>query len=109
MIVVLVTFIQRCMVFLLPYIVYLGFGLTGTSALTILMVQMSVYLAVDMLPLPGAQGITELMYRQVFRNIFTAEYVIPSMCVSRGISFYFLLFSSIGVCIVHRIRFKMSS
>lgn len=109
MIVVLVTFIQRCMVFLLPYIVYLGFGLTGTSALTILMVQMSVYLAVDMLPLPGAQGITELMYRQVFRNIFTAEYVIPSMCVSRGISFYFLLFASIGVCIVHRIRFKMSS
>ena len=106
-IVVIATFIQRCMVFILPYIVYLGFGLTGTDALTILMIQMSVYLAVDMLPLPGAQGITELMYRQVFRRIFTLEYVVPSMCVSRGISFYFLLIVSIVVCVVHRIRFKM--
>ncbi len=106
LVVVIATFVQRCLVFLLPYIVYCGFGMSGTGALTILMVQMSIYLAVDMLPLPGAQGITELMYRRVFQKIFTAEYVIPSMCVSRGISFYFLLFVSIGVCAAHRIWFK---
>ena len=106
--VVIATFVQRCLVFILPYIVYREFGLTGTNILTILMIQMSIYLAVDMLPLPGAQGITELMYRQAFRKIFTLKYVVPSMCVSRGISFYFLLFVSIAVCIVHRIQFKRS-
>ncbi len=106
-VVLLATFVQRCLVFLLPYIVYCGFGLDGTDAGTILMIQMSIYLAVDMLPLPGAQGITELMYRRAFRDIFTAEYVVPSMCVSRGISFYFLLFFSMAVCTVHHIRYRM--
>lgn len=106
-VVLLATFVQRCLVFLLPYIVYCGFGLDGTGACTILMIQMSVYLAVDMLPLPGAQGITELMYRRAFRDIFTAEYVVPSMCVSRGVSFYFLLFFSMAVCVVHHVRYRM--
>lgn len=101
------TFGQRCLVFILPYIVYCGFGLDGASALEILMIQMSIYLAVDMLPLPGAQGITELMYRRAFRDIFTAEFVIPSMCVTRGISFYFLLLFSMAVCVVHHVRFRM--
>lgn len=107
LIVIIATFVQRCFVFILPYIVYLGFGLSGTPALTILLIQMSIYLAVDMLPLPGAQGITELMYRRVFQNIFTAEYVVPSMCVSRGVSFYFLLFFSIAVCTIHYARIKL--
>lgn len=106
-VVFLLTFGQRCLVFILPYIVYRGFGLEGADALTILMIQMSIYLAVDMLPLPGAQGITELMYKRAFRDIFTIEYVVPSMCVSRGISFYFLLVFSIVVCIVHHVRFRM--
>lgn len=101
------TFAQRCLVFILPYIVYRGFGLEGTGAMTILMVQMSIYLAVDMLPLPGAQGITELMYKRVFRDIFTAQYVVPSMCVTRGISFYFLLFFSMAVCVIHHVRLQM--
>ena len=106
-VVLLATFVQRCLVFILPYIVYRGFGLEGTGALPILMIQMSIYLAVDMLPLPGAQGITELMYRRAFRDIFTLEYVVPAMCVSRGISFYFLLFFSMAVCIVRHVRFRM--
>ncbi len=106
-VVILATFVQRCLVFILPYIVYCGFGLSGTDALTILMIQMSIYLAVDMLPLPGAQGITELMYQRVFRDIFSLEYVVPSMCVTRGISFYFLLFFSIAVCVIHHVLFRM--
>ncbi len=106
--VILATVVQRCLVFILPYIVYCGFGLHGSDAVTIFMIQMSIYLAVDMLPLPGAQGITELMYRRAFRDVFTLEFVVPSMCVSRGISFYFLLFFSIAVCIIHHIRFRMN-
>lgn len=106
-VVILATFGQRCLVFILPYIVYRGFGLEGADALTILMIQMSIYLAVDMLPLPGAQGITELMYKRAFRDVFTVEYVVPSMCVTRGISFYFLLLFSMIVCVAHHVRFRM--
>lgn len=85
------TVIQRASVFFLTYLVYLGFHLSGVSALTVMMVQASVYIAVDMLPLPGAQGITELMYKAVFAGIFPGSFLTASMCVSRGINFYFLL------------------
>lgn len=100
--VVFVTFLQRCSVFVLTYLVYLGFGLEGAGAVKVILLQASVYIAVDMLPLPGAQGITELMYQTVFAHVFTGAYLIPSMLVSRGINFYFLLILSLGVVLVNR-------
>ncbi len=101
-----VTFLQRCSVFVLTYMVYLGFGLEGTSALRVILLQAAVYIAVDMLPLPGAQGITELMYQAVFTHVFTGIYLIPSMLVSRGINFYFLLVVSLLVVVAVRIGEK---
>lgn len=93
----LFTFVQRCSVFILTWIVYRGFALEGADALAIMLLQASVYIAVDMLPVPGAQGITELMYRNIFAGIFTGEYLMPSLYVTRGISFYFLLLVGIAV------------
>lgn len=101
--VIVMTFFQRSSVFLLTYAVYLGFGLRGTGVMKVFLLQASVYIAVDMLPLPGAQGITELMYQTVFAGVFTGAYLIPSMLVSRGINFYFLLLVSLGVVLINRI------
>lgn len=98
--VVLFTALQRISVFVLTYVIYLGFGLGGTGAFTVIMLQASVYIAVDMLPLPGAQGITELMYRKVFSTVFPGSLLTASMCVTRGINFYFLLIVSAGVTFV---------
>lgn len=88
------TVLQRCSVFFLTYLIYRGMGLHGQSMLTVMIVQASVYIAVDMLPLPGAQGITELMYKTAFAQIFPGAYLTASMCVTRGLNFYFLLIVS---------------
>lgn len=101
-IVIFVTFLQRCSMFVLTYMVYLGFGLEGAGAMKVILLQAAVYIAVDMLPLPGAQGITELMYQAVFVNVFTGAYLIPSMLVSRGINFYFLLIVSLAVVLINK-------
>lgn len=93
--VILLTFLQRFSVFFLTYIIYRGFSLKGTDAATIVLLQASVYIAVDMLPIPGAQGITELMYRHVFLGIFTETCLMPSLYVTRGINFYFLMLVSL--------------
>lgn len=85
------TFLQRCSLFLLTYFIYRGFGLSGYSPLLIMTLQASVYISVDMLPLPGSQGISELLYVSVFAPIFTDACLPSSMCVTRGLSFYFLL------------------
>ena len=83
-----VTFLQRSTVFLITGMVYLGFGLSGSSLFHILAVQAAVYIAVDMLPVPGAQGITELMYAAVFGGVFGTQYVKASMLLVRGMDFY---------------------
>lgn len=99
---IFITILQRSSLFVLTWMVYLGFGMHGADALTVILLQASVYIAVDMLPLPGAQGITELMYQAVFAKVFTQAYLIPSMMVSRGLNFYFLLIVSLGVVLINR-------
>ena len=56
--------------------VYLGFGLKDQMQPMLFYFRRPVYIAVDMLPLPGAQGITELMYQAVFARVFTPVYLI---------------------------------
>ena len=34
----------------------------------VILLQAAIYVAVDMLPIPGAQGVTEAMYKNVFRE-----------------------------------------
>ena len=85
------TFLQRCSLFLLPCLIYRGMDLNGYHALTIISLQASIYISVDMLPLPGSQGISELMYHTVFAPVFPGNTLTASMCITRGISFYFLL------------------
>lgn len=96
-VVVLGTFVQRMMVFVLTWFVYRGFHLNGTPVTTVLWIQAAIYIAVDMLPVPGAQGITELMYKAVFAAIFTNAYLMPSMLAVRGLNFYLLLVISLAV------------
>lgn len=90
-VVLLGTVVQRAAVFALTYVVYRGMGMSGVALTTIMWLQAAVYIAVDMLPIPGAQGITEAMYRRAFLNIFTAGHVTASMCISRGVSFYLMI------------------
>lgn len=52
LVLIAVTFLQRCSVFLLTYMVYRGFGESGASVWEVMILQASVYIAVDMLPLP---------------------------------------------------------
>lgn len=90
-VVFLATVLQRAAVFSLTYVVYRGMGNSGVRLTTVMWLQASVYLAVDMLPVPGAQGITEAMYRRAFSRIFAGQGLTASMCISRGVSFYLMI------------------
>ena len=92
--VIIFTVIQRCSVFFLTWLIYQGLELDGSSAFTVMSIQASVYIAVDMLPLPGAQGITEMMYKTAFSMVFPGAFLTASMCVTRGLNFYMVLIIS---------------
>ncbi len=100
----IITFVQRMTIFLITCFIYMGLGLTGTPLLTIIIVQAAVTIACDMLPLPGAQGITEIVYSEAYANIFPGPTLGLSMIVSRGISFYLIFFMSLGVVVTISIQ-----
>ena len=101
------TFIQRLSIFVLTYIVYCGLGFRTAGMADVILLQAAIYVAVDMLPIPGAQGVTEAMYKNVFRNIFSGKTLLASMCIIRGIGFYFLLLIGFVVfCIAGRTSIK---
>lgn len=87
-VVFLITLVQRCLLFLVTWLTYRAFGLTGESLITILLLQAMISVAVDMLPLPGGMGVSENLFLTMFLPIFGAELVLPGMVISRGISYY---------------------
>lgn len=84
------SFIQRIFLYVLTGFVCRGFGVTGAGFVRITLLQAAIYVSVEMLPLPGAQGITELLYHNVFSTLLGA-FLVPTMLVVRGIDFYMLM------------------
>lgn len=97
--VLLISVIQRFVLFFVTYFVYLSFGLRGFSAFEIVTMQASISVAVDMLPLPGGVGISEGLFMKVFKPIFGEVLLLSGMLLSRGISYYTLLLISAVVTI----------
>lgn len=98
------TFLQRLSAFLLTYVIYRGLGLQGFPMWDIVWLQAAVCIAVDMLPVPGAQGIMEVVFQQVFIRIFTEQYLMASLCIARGIGFYLIMLLGLAVFAVRHCR-----
>lgn len=86
------TALQRICLFSITWIIYKAYGMSGTSYIDILTIQIMIAVAVEMLPLPGAAGITEGCFLFAFTDIFTLERVKPALLISRGLNFYLILF-----------------
>lgn len=89
-----ITLVQRVLLFMVTWLTYKAFGLSGCQMSVIMSLQAMISLAVDMLPLPGGMGASENLFLEIFHNIFGAEFVLPGMMVSRGLSFYIQLIIS---------------
>lgn len=105
-VVFVVTVLQRCSVFFITYLIYRGFGFHDASMQTVVLLQASIYVAVDMLPLPGAQGITEIVFRKIFASIIQGGYLLPMLLVSRGINFYFLFLVAMALSMAEIVKQK---
>lgn len=88
----MMTAVQRILLFSVTWIVYRAYGLKETSFIDILTLQIMIGVAVEMLPLPGAAGITEGCFLLTFTTIFGTELVNPALLINRGLTFYLILF-----------------
>jgi hypothetical protein len=87
----LMTLVQRLCLFAVTWIVYKSYGLSGVSFIDIVTMQVMIAIAVEMLPLPGAAGVTEGSFLLVFEKIFGEALVKPALLLSRGLTFYAVL------------------
>lgn len=91
----LISFLQRFFLFSITYVVYVSFGLSTETYMTITILQSVISIAVDMLPLPGGMGISEGLYLRIFTPIFGGtSMATASLLVSRGFSYYILVLVS---------------
>lgn len=96
------TVIQRFSMFFVTFLIYKAFGLNGTSMWDIVMLQASIAITVDMLPLPGGMGISEKLFLILFVPVFGKTLLLPGMILSRGIGYYSqLLFSAVMTGVGH--------
>ncbi len=83
----LFTFVQRFALFLVTCCVYWSLSLKGTAWSDIILLQSTISLSVDMLPMPGGMGISEYLFEQIFQPVF-GDMMLTGLVLSRGISFY---------------------
>lgn len=83
-----ITLVQRLSLFSVVWFTYRALGLSGQSAVTLVLLNGMISVAVDMLPLPGGMGISETLFVTLFEPLFGAQFVLPGMILCRGISYY---------------------
>lgn len=84
-------FIQRSAIFAVPYFIYRSFGYSGVSIIKFILIQTGVSLSIDSLPLPGGVGASELLFLNLYKDIYTKEVLTSAMLLSRGANYYFSL------------------
>lgn len=98
--VLMITTIQRYILFFVTYLTYLSFGLQEIGCSTITVLQGMISVAVDMLPLPGGMGISESLFLRIFHDIFGEKLLLSAMVVSRGLGYYTQLLLSAFMTVV---------
>ncbi len=99
------TFIQRTILFVITFLVCVSFDAHDIGIFDVTMLQGAISIAVDMLPLPGGMGASEVLFKQVFTPVVGKDLSIPVMIVSRGLSYYTQIILSAIMTLVAYIRF----
>ncbi len=99
------TFIQRTILFLITFLVCVSFNSHDIGIFDVTMLQGAISIAVDMLPLPGGMGASEILFKQVFTPVVGKDLSVPVMIVSRGLSYYTQIIISAIMTLVAYIRF----
>lgn len=88
---ILTTYIQFIAFYSVSYWVYCSFGLKEYNFIQILTIQSILYATVSGIPSPGAVGVTEGGFIEIFKLIFPYNMLNGAMLLNRGISFYLLV------------------
>ena len=96
------TLIQFLIYYSVTYWTYRALGFSQYNILRLTSLQSVLYATVSGIPSPGAVGVTEGAFTEIFRNIYPENIMSSAVLLNRGINFYlFVLVSGIVTIISH--------
>ena len=66
--------------------------------------QSVLFATVSGIPSPGAVGVTEGAFIEIFKTVYPANVMSSAVLLNRGINFYFLILVSCVVTVVNHVR-----
>ena len=97
------TYIQFLAYYSVSYWVYRSFGLNEYNILKIISIQSVLYGTVSGIPSPGAVGVTEGGFIEIFKTVFPKNSINGAMILNRGINFYLLIVISAVITMTNAI------
>ena len=79
---------------LIPWCVYEAMGLSGVTIWQMMGLQLLLSVSVEMMPLPGAVGVSESVSLVLYDAIFGSQFRYPAVILTRAISYYLPLLVS---------------
>lgn len=100
------TYIQFLIYYSISYWVYRSFGLSECNIFEIISMQSVLYATVSGIPSPGAVGVSEGGFLEIFRKVYPKNDVNSAMLLSRGVNFYLFVIISAVVVIIFTMKDK---
>ena len=102
----LTTYVQFFAFYSVTYWVYRAFSLSGYNIIQVVSLQAVLYGTVSGIPSPGAVGVTEGGFIEIFKFVFPETMIKSAVILNRGIGFYLLMLISAIVVLVNLFRRK---
>lgn len=102
----LTTLVQLMTFYSVTYWVYCSFGFNKYNIFQVITIQSVLYAIVSGIPSPGAVGVTEGGFVEIYKSVFTNGTVSSAMILSRGVSFYLLVIISCLIVVVNSFKIK---
>lgn len=94
------TYIQFLVYYSVPYFIYRSFGYNKSNIFEVLSMQAVLFATVSGIPSPGAVGVSEGGFMELFKKFYPKNQIASSMLLCRGVNFYlFVIISCIFVII----------
>ena len=104
--IILTTYIQFIAFYSITYWVYCSFGLNEYNFIKIVSIQSMLYATVSGIPSPGAVGVTEGGFIEIFKSIIPQNMINGAILLNRGISFYLLIIISGIITLINIFKSK---
>ena len=103
LITLLTSIVQFFVYYSISYFTYRALGFNDKNIFQVVSMQALVYATVSGIPSPGAVGVSEGAYIELFRNIYPENLIKSATLVNRGINFYLFVIIAEAIVIINDI------